>query len=163
MEWFSSLMTGNAFAIIGAVLAVILSGMGSAKGVGIAGEAAAGVVSEDPDKFSKALLLQALPATQGIYGFVIGFVIITLKLNLLGTPNELSVASGLAILIGALPVGIVGYFSGIAQGRVSAAAMSIVAKRPEKTTSGMIFAAMVETYAIIALLVSFLMVFNVKV
>ena len=63
---------GIVFALTGAALAALLAGIGSAIGVGIAGEAAAGVITEDPNKFSKVLVLQLLPGTQGIYGLLIG-------------------------------------------------------------------------------------------
>ena len=76
MEWFSSLFTGSTFAVLGAALAVILSGMGSSKGVGIAGEAGTGVLTEDPSKFGRVLILQALPGTQGIYGLLVAFLIL---------------------------------------------------------------------------------------
>ena len=65
---------GVALAIAGAVIAAIMSGIGSAKGVGMAGQAAAGVCTEDPNKFGKVLILQLLPGTQGIYGLLIAFI-----------------------------------------------------------------------------------------
>jgi len=64
------LSIGLALAVLGAAIAAAVAGIGSALGVGIAGQAAAGLVSEDPDKFGKVLLLEALPGTQGIYGFL---------------------------------------------------------------------------------------------
>ena len=67
MSIFSSL--GTSIAVLGAALAAILSGMGSAKGVGLVGQAGAGVITEDPTKFGKVLILQILPGNQGIYGF----------------------------------------------------------------------------------------------
>ena len=75
--------SGQFYALAGAALAALLAGIGSAKGIGIAGEAAAGVVSEDPNKFGQVLVLQALPGTQGIYGLLIAFIIL-LKVGLLG-------------------------------------------------------------------------------
>ena len=66
MSIFSSL--GTSIAVLGAALAAILSGMGSAKGVGLVGQAGAGVITEDPTKFGKVLILQILPGTQGLYG-----------------------------------------------------------------------------------------------
>ena len=69
-------MGGIVYALIGLALAVTLAGCGSAIGVKIAGEAAAGVVSVDPSKFSKVLVLQLLPGTQGIYGLIIAFLIL---------------------------------------------------------------------------------------
>ena len=78
MSWIQFFVENNGglvFAALGAALAVGLSGIGSAKGVGIVGEAATGLVTEEPEKFGKALVLQLLPGTQGLYGFVIGFLI----------------------------------------------------------------------------------------
>ena len=73
---------GQALAIFGAALAA-LAGVGSALGVGVAGEAANGVVAEDPNKFGQTLVLQALPGTQGIYGLLVAFLILS-KIGLLG-------------------------------------------------------------------------------
>lgn len=153
---------GNVYALLGAALAVGLSGMGSAKGVGIVGEAASGVLAENPDKFGQVLILQALPATQGIYGMIIAFIIM-LKLSVFDGMIQVSVGTGLAILMSALPMIIVGYFSAIRQGRVSAAALNIVAKQEGQVSKGMVLAAMVETYAILALLISFLLIQNIPV
>ncbi len=152
-----------AFALFGAAFATILAGMGSAKGVGLVGEAASGVVAEDPSKFGQILLLQVLPGTQGIYGLLIGFIIL-LKVGIVGGSAQIAmtVGNGIYILIASIIIGVVGYFSAIKQGRVAAAGVGIVAKRPEEASKAMVFAAMVETYAVLALLVSFLMVSGVK-
>ena len=126
---------GTALAICGAAIAAALAGVGSAMGVGIAGQAASGVVSEDPDKFGKVLVLQALPGTQGIYGLLIGFVII-MNIGLVsGAPKDLTLYQGLSLL-----------FAGL----------------PEETGKGIILTAMVETYAVLSLLISFIMVNGVK-
>ena len=148
---------GTMLAILGASLAAI-AGIGSAIGVGIAGEAAAGVVAEDPKKFGQTLIMQALPGTQGIYGLLIAFTIM-LKIGLMGGSGiaDLTVAQGAAILAAAAPIGIVGVFSAIAQGKAAAAGIMLIARKPEELAKGMIYAAMVETYAVLALLVSFLM------
>ena len=153
---------GMALALLGAAIATILAGMGSAKGVGLVGEAASGVVAEDPEKFGQILLLQVLPGTQGIYGLLIGFIVL-LKTGIVGGNGiEMSVGKGIYILVACLIIAIVGYFSAIKQGRVAAAGVGIVAKRPEEASKAMVFAAMVETYAVLALLVSFLMVSGVN-
>ena len=121
---------GLVFAIAGAALAAFLSGMGSAKGVGMVGEAAAGLVSEDPSKFTKVLILQILPGTQGLYGFITA-IMVMIKIKLLsGTPVELTAAQGLQILAACLPMAFVGYFSAIGQARVAASGVSVVAKKP---------------------------------
>ena len=156
-------MTGLSLAIMGAALAVGLAGSGSALGVGIAGQAAAGVVTEDPEKFGKVLLLQALPGTQGIYGFLAGFWVM-LKVGLLGgTITALSPDVGLQILGACLPVGLVGLTSGIYQGKVAAAGIFLTAKRPEESGKGLILAAMVETYAVLGLLATILLLNGIQV
>ena len=125
---------GLVLAIVGAALAALLSGLGSAKGVGLVGEAAAGLLTEDLSKFTKVLILQILPGTQGL------------------------------MLLGAcLPMAIVGYFSAIAQARVAASGVSVVAKKPEGQSKAMVLAAMVETYAVLALLISILMILNLNI
>lgn len=161
MEWIETLFSGQSMAMLGAALAAGLAGVGSAKGVGIVGEAASGVITEDPNKFGKTLLLQALPGTQGIYGLLIAFLIM-LKIGLLGSPVDLTVQQGFFILMSSLPIALVGYFSAIAQGKVAASGVMIIAKRPDEIAKGMIFAAMVETYAVLALLISFLMLNGIK-
>jgi V/A-type H+-transporting ATPase subunit K len=163
LELKFALTQGQFLAVLGAALAVLLAGIGSAKGVGIAGEAAAGVVTEDPGKFGQTLLLQALPGTQGIYGLLTGFVIMQ-KIGLIGgNLADISTESGLLILAAAMPIAFVGLFSAIAQGRAAAAGMGIVAKRPEELAKGITYAAMVETYAVLALLASILMIFGINV
>lgn len=161
METFSTLFTtGNFYAYCGVAIAVIFGCIGSAKGVGIVGEAASGVLSEDPEKFGQCLILQALPGTQGIYGFLIGFIIM-LNSGMLNGDVSLSVGSGAAILAAACPVGIVGLISGIHQGRVSASGIRIIAKKPDQVSKAMVSAALVETYAILAFLISMLLIFKI--
>lgn len=123
---------GAFFAALGIVLAVGLSGMGSAYGVGKAGQSAAALLKEQPEKFASALILQLLPGTQGLYGFVIG-ILIWLQL----TP-ELPLEKGVAYFFVALPIAIVGYFSAKHQGNVAVAGMQILAKRPKEFMKGAI-------------------------
>jgi V/A-type H+-transporting ATPase subunit K len=149
---------GVALALFGAALAVGFCGVGSSIGVGRAGQAAAGVTAEDPDKFMKCLILELIPGTQGIYGFIIGFLVL-IKINALSGIIAISASSGLGILAACLPMAISGMISGIHQGNVAASAIGLVAKRPEESGKGMIMTAMVETYALLGFLVSFLAVF----
>lgn len=151
---------GNFLAVLGAALAVGLGGIGSAKGVGIAGEAAAGLIAEDPDKFGQTLILQALPGTQGIYGFLVGIMVV-LNCGFLGGNAALTASQGMYVLAACLPCALTGLISGIHQGRVAAAGINVVAKRPNEVSKAMIYAAMVETYAILGLLISILLVINV--
>lgn len=152
---------GIVFALLGAALSALMSGMGSAKGVGLAGQAAAGVVTEDPSKFGKVLVLQLLPGTQGIYGLLIA-IITLLQIGVLGGNSNLTLAKGLLYFAACLPMAFVGYFSAIAQAKASVSSIGVIAKKPEQFGKAMIFPAMVETYAILALLISFLAVFGVN-
>ena len=144
---------GVVYGLLGAAIAVLFAGAGSALGVGIAGQAASGVVTEDPSKFAKVLIMQLLPGTQGLYGLLVGFITLS-KIGILGGGGvEVSVQSGLMILAACLP---------IAQGKTAAASIGIVAKKPEQFGKAMLFPAMVETYAILALLISFLAVSGIQ-
>lgn len=154
---------GIVYALLGAASAVLFAGWGSAAGVGIAGQAASGVVTEDPSKFAKVLILQLLPGTQGIYGLLVGFITLS-KVGLLGgNMADLDVKTGLLILAACLPIAFVGLFSAISQGKTAAAAIGIVAKKPDQFGKAMLFPAMVETYAILALLISILAVSAIQV
>lgn len=153
---------GQVFALFGAALAVLLPGIGSARGVGIVGESAAGVVTEDPGKFGQTLLLQALPGTQGIYGLLTGFLVMSRTGLIGGNMVALTNFQGLMVFAACLPIAIVGLLSAIYQARAAAAGVGIVAKRPEELAKGITFAAMVETYAVLALLASILMLMGIK-
>ena len=156
------MITGNVFALLGAAVAA-LAGIGSAIGVGIAGQSAAGVLAEDPKKFGKTLILQALPGTQGIYGLLMAFLIF-IRIGLLGGGMmDLTVAQGLYILASGIRIGLVGIWSGIAQGKAAAAGIMLLGKREDQMAKGIIYAAMVESYAIFALLISILMLFNLGI
>ncbi|MFH1575593.1 MAG: V-type ATP synthase subunit K [Candidatus Nealsonbacteria bacterium] len=157
------MMLGIAFAIFGAALAVGLAGAGSAIGVGIAGQVGNGIISEEPEKFGKVLLLQALPGTQGIYGFL-GAIMALQKIGLLGGGIiELGIAQGWQIFFACLPIAIAGLVSGIFQGKVSAAGMGVVAKQPAEVGKAIILTAMVETYAVLGLLATILLINGVNV
>ncbi|MBN2058598.1 MAG: V-type ATP synthase subunit K [Candidatus Saganbacteria bacterium] len=152
---------GYALSLAGVAIAVLLGGIGSAWGVAIAGEAAGGVLTEDPEKFGKLLLMVALPGTQGFYGFLGGFYIM-MKIGLLTGGTSVSPMSGLMLLFASLPVGMTGLVSGIYQGKASASGIHLIAKRPEETGKAIIIPAMVETYAVIGLLATILMVSGIK-
>ncbi len=154
-------MLGTVLALIGAALAVGLAGIGSARGVGMVGEAGAGVISEDPGKFGQILILQLLPGTQGIYGLITAFLILT-NAGLIGGGAPITDwQTGAMYLLASLPIAIVGLFSALYQGRVAAAGVSIVAKKPQEMSKAITFSAMVETYAVLALLISLLAVFGI--
>ena len=143
LTFFAENGGGQIFAALGMAIAIIFSGIGSSKGVGIAGEAAAALIKEQPEKFVQALILQLLPGTQGIYGFIVAFFI------MINMSASMTLAAGLYL-----------FMAGIAQGKVAAAGVQILAKKPEESTKGIIFAAMVETYAILGLLASILIIIN---
>ena len=147
---------GLALGLLGAALAAALACIGSAKGTGIAGEAGAGLVSEDPSKFGKAMILQVLPGTQGLYGTVVWFFSIY-AIGLLNGMPDLSVMDGLRCFAACLPMALGGLLSAIAQGRVAAASINILAKKPSDWSKGLVLCGIVEFYAILSLLASMLM------
>ncbi|MGI6746569.1 MAG: V-type ATP synthase subunit K [Acutalibacteraceae bacterium] len=157
MEWGGTLIV-----FFAAAIAVVFPGFGSARGVGLVGQAAAGLISEDPSKFSKVLILQALPGTQGLYGFLTTILLLNKTGILSGDIAPIDLSMGLKYLFAVLPITVVGYFSAVIQAKTSAAGVAIVTKQPEDSTKAIIFAAMVETYAVISLLSSLLMIFSIE-
>ena len=153
--------TGMALALLGAALATIGGGIGSAWGTGMAGQAAAGVTAEDPSQFAKVLILQLLPGTQGIYGLLVTFITLS-RIGVLGGTPITDTNTGWMYLFACLPIAVVGLISAYHQGRTSVASVGIVAKKPDQFGKAMLFPAMVETYAILALLVSILAITNVR-
>lgn len=155
--------TGLALAVLGAALAAALGGIGSSIGVGLAGQSGTGVISEKPELFGKILLLQALPGTQGIYGFL-GALLILIQVGLIGGSGiEIDLSTGWQFFGAGIPVGFAGLFSGMHQGKVSAAGLNAVAKDATNTGKAVIMSAMVETYAVLGLLVSVLLIFGISV
>ncbi len=152
---------GFTLAVLGGALAAILGGIGSAIGVGLAGQASSGVMSEDPGKFGSLLLLVALPGTQGIYGFLSAFLVI-LKLGLTGEMVSTTTYQGWQILISCLPVAFAGLVSGIHQGKVCASGVYMVAKQPKDLMKPVVMAALVETYAVLGLLITILLLNGIK-
>ena len=157
-------MSGIAIALIGAALAAIFAGCGSAIGVGTAGQAAAGVTTEDPNKFGKVLILQLLPGTQGIYGLIIAFMVL-MRTGLMGgsAMPDFDIGTGWSFFAACLLMAIVGLVSALYQGKCAVAAINMVGKKPETSGKGLLLTVMVETYALLALLVSFLAIIFIKV
>ncbi|WP_394271224.1 V-type ATP synthase subunit K [Anaerococcus nagyae] len=147
---------GTIFAVLAAAIATLFGGIGSAKGVGMAGEATAALTVDEPDKFGKALVLQLLPGTQGLYGFVIGFFIYQ---QIIGG-DAITFEKGLYLLMAALPVAIVGYASAQRQARVAIAGVNILAKNEDEFVKGVVYSVMVELYAILGFVISLLLVLN---
>jgi V/A-type H+-transporting ATPase subunit K len=165
MESIISAMAGQlgpALVVLGAALAAGIAGSGSAWGIGIANEAAAGILTEDPKKFVSSLILLALPGTQGIYGFLVA-IFALLKVGIIGSPVTVTVWQGLAIGAACLPITITGFYSAIWQGKSSAAAILFISKRPEQMGKAMVLPVMCETYAVLGLLTSLLMLNGIKI
>ena len=153
---------GLVLALFGAAFAVIFAGMGSAKGVGLAGQASAGLLTEDPSMFGKVLILQLLPGTQGLYGFLIA-ILVLVNVNILGgSPAELSWQQGLYYFAACLPIAIAGYFSAVHQGKVAAAGVNLIAKQKDQVGKAITMASLVEFYAILPFLISLLAVLSIK-
>jgi V/A-type H+-transporting ATPase subunit K len=145
---------GLIFAALGVATATICGGIGSTIGVGMTSEAAAGLTAEQPEKFGQALILELLSATQGLYGFVISFMIF------LQITGDISFQRGLFLFVASLPIAFTAIACGKWQGRAACAAMQILAKKPEHVTKGIIYVAMMETYGILGFVISFLLVMN---
>lgn len=153
---------GLALGLLGAALAAALACIGSAKGTGIAGEAGAGLVSEDPSKFGKAMIMQVIPGTQGLYGLVVWFFAIFRMGLLSGSLPDLTITQGLQYFVACLPMALGGMISAFAQGRVACASINLLAKKPDHWSKGMVLCVTVEFYAILSLLASMLMIINIS-
>ena len=148
---------GLALTMLGAGLAVGLSCVGSAKGTGMVGEAGGGILSEDPSKSGKVMVLQLLPGTQGLYGLVVWFFCLFRIGMIGGTLKDLTVMQGLQYFFACLPMALGGLLSAIAQARVAVSCLNILAKKPDDWSKGIILCGIVEFYAILSLLASMLM------
>jgi len=138
--------------VLGILLAIVLSGIGSAKGAAMIGRAAAALISEQPEKFGQSLVLQMMSASQGLYGFIIGFLIF---MNIGG---DLTLWNSIKYLGAGAIMGFAGYFTAIEQSVAATAGIQILAKKPEHSTKGVLYSAMIETYAIFAFVISVLIV-----
>ena len=136
MQAFFDAFGGLALALLGAGLAAALCGIGSAKGTGMTGEAGAGLVTEDPSKFGKAMILQVIPGTQGLYGLAVFFLAISRMGLLNGTALDLSFVDGCRYFAACLPIAIGGLISAIGQGKVAAASVNLLAKNPDHWAKG---------------------------
>lgn len=159
---FLETIGGLPLALLGAGLAAVMAGIGSAKGTGIAGEAGTGLLCEDPSKFGKVMILQVIPGTQGLYGLVVWFFAIFSMGLMDGTAFGMSVETGFQYLFACLPMALGGLFSAIAQGRVAAGSINILAKKPDDWAKGMVLCITVEFYAILSLLASMLMIIYIS-
>ena len=156
-------MEGIVIALIGAALAVFMAGSGSAIGIGLVGSAANGLLSEEPEKFGSIFLLVALPGTQGIYGFVVGFLVL-IKVGLLaGDVAVVTVSQGLQIFAACMPIAFAGLVSAVYQGKACAAGIAVAAKQPASVMKALVYGALVETYALLGLVASFFILNGIKI
>ena len=161
-------MTGLTIGIIGLVLTVLLCGIGSGLGLKATGKAAAGVLAEDPSKFSKVIVLSLLPATQGIYGFLIailgaGYLPTVANIADASVNYAQITAQGWNVFWACLPMMIGGAVSAFLQGRTAASTIIAVGKKGEIASKSIIFPAMIEFYALLGLVVSIMMFNNMPI
>ena len=159
--FLTNFFSGTNIALLGAVLALFITGFGSCKGVMMVANAATPVINEDPSKFGKAIVLEALPGTQGLYGFVALFLVLGQVGVLSGSAVDITLSQGLSFFAACLPIMLGGWLSAIFQGRVAAASINIVAKRPEAATKGIIYCGIVEFYAILSLVATIMISLNI--
>lgn len=147
---------GIIFAVLGMALVVAIPGYNSGKGVGMVGESATGIIVDEPEKFGKSLLLQMMPASQGLYGFVIAIMTLG-RLDL-----AMSLQEGLFIFMACMPMAIVGGPTALAQARVAVSGIHLLAKNENEVTKNIIYAVMVETYALLAFVSSIIILTSVS-
>ncbi|MDZ4858536.1 MAG: V-type ATP synthase subunit K [Candidatus Hydrogenedentes bacterium] len=148
---------GRGLAYSGAALAFGLGGCGSARGIAIASQQAAGVLGEKPDLFGRLLVMVALPGTQGFYGFIAAFMM-AMQTGLVEGDVHVSPGTGLALLMVGFGTGLALYVSAVYQGHASAAGIALIARREDAAGRAILFPALVETYAVIALLAAILFI-----
>ncbi len=153
---------GNFYAILGAALAVIIAGIGSAIGVGRAGQASAALLSKQPDKFGNTMILQVMPSTQGLYGFVVAFMTM-IKLNVFGDMVALTEAQGWIVFAYCMPIALVGLVSAIMQGNVAIGCINLIGKQEKQLGHAIPMLVLVEIFAIFAFIVSILGVMLLQV
>lgn len=147
---------GTFYAILGAAIAVIVSCIGSAIGVGRAGQASAALLSKQPEKFGNTLILQVMPSTQGLYGFVVAFMVLV-HLNALG-PNiaQLAPEQGWIIFGYCMPIAIIGFLSALMQGNVAISCINLIGKQEKQLGHAIPMLVLVEIFAIFAFIISIL-------
>lgn len=144
--------TGYIIGIIGIAVCVLACGIGSAFGLYKTGSAAAGVLGEDPKKFGKVLVLVLLPATQGIYGFIIGIIASG------SIEAGMTLSQGWAMLGAVIPMAVSGLLTGIFQGKSAANCIYAVGKQDSLGGKLIIYPAMIEFYAILGLIISIMLI-----
>ena len=143
---------GYVIAIVSIAVCVLICGVGSALGLCKTATTAAGVLSEDPKKFGKVMVLVLLPATQGIYGFIIGII----ASSSLATVN--TVGEGWAMFGALLPMIVSGFASAVIQGKAAANCIKAVGKQESLSGKLIVYPGMIEFYAILGLIISIMLV-----
>jgi len=162
-KFLDSSVGGIVMLFLGITFAVVLPCIGSAKGTGMVGEAAAGLLSEKPEYAGKCTVFQVLPGTQGLYGFVIGFLALSFTGVLGGDFSKVATfMDGFKWFGACLPIAFGGLLSAIAQARVAAACINVIAKKPDDASKGILLCGIVEFYAILSLLGSLLMLIGLN-
>ena len=131
---------------IGLACMLGLAGIGSSIGTTIAGNAAEGALKKNPEKSSSYMILSAMPATQGLYGFVAFLMWI----------GKDFAADGIVLFAVGIAVGVVCLFSAIRQGQVCANGIIGISQGHDVFTKTLIYGALPELYAILALVATFM-------
>lgn len=153
-------MNGLVYALIGAALAIVGGGLGSAIGVSYASQAAAGVISEDPDKFGKLLIFQLFPSSNVLYGFVVA-ILVFMRTIMAGGGAAITNEQGLQYLFVCLPITIVGFLTAITQAKVCVSCINMVGKNSDLSGRGLTMAALIEMVTLLALVISMIGVFQI--
>jgi len=151
------LTTGIGAAGIGAILAVSLACIGSARGISVGASQAAGILSEKPELFGKLFILMSLPGTQGFYGLVAA-VMIAMQSGIMEPAQVVGPLAGIALLFVGLGMGLAEWKSASYQGDTCSACINWTSKRPEDAGRALILPVLVETYGVVALLAAILMI-----
>lgn len=155
-------MDGINLAITGALISIFLSGIGTIVGTYFVASGGAGLVAEKAKSFGAVLLTSALPSSQGIYGFLAAVLILQQTGLLAGDLKNLSYSSGMSLLISSFPVGILGLISGILQGKTLQSGLRIVANNQSDVGKAVILGVLLESMAVFGLLLSILIISNIK-
>lgn len=150
-------MGGNVFALIGAALAVGCCCTGSAIGMFHVQRASCGIIAEKPEKYSKTLILQLIPSSNALYGFIVAFLVLV-KIVLGNDDAFYSLEQGLMVLAGCLAIAIAGATSAVAQGKVCASAVIMVGKHDDALGRAITMSVFVELFALFGLIISILCV-----
>lgn len=151
------MILANVIAVVGAALAVCLTGVAASIGMSWVQQAAAGVVAEEPEKYGKTMILQLIPASNALYGFVVGFLVC---LPIISGDGYATIAEALLVAAFCIPIAIVGLVSCLAQAKVCVAGVNMIAKKGELSGTALIMAVFIELFALLSLIISVLGIFT---